>query len=182
MDFNRKYLAIITLVVILAVINVTLAVLYMTKNVDISGGVQTVGSIEAYDEDGVTPLTSYDFSLFTPGGAGVLTKTFFINNTGSVDLYVKWNISSSSIVWTGDLAGEGYEHIEDTDVKYTFFMYKGDETVNIWRPDAPFTTPNYRSVEVGIGRTVTMELTYSGVPATGETFTLVISLYAIDPV
>lgn len=172
----------ITLVAILVISNLGFAILYMTKNVNISGGVQALGAIEVYDEDGVTPLTSYDFSLFTPGEAGVLNKTFFINNTGSVDLYVKWNISSSSIVWTGDLPGEGYEHIEGTDVKYSFRMYKGYPGTNIWRPDAPFTTPNYRSVEVGIGRIVSMELEYSGIPATAGTFTFVISLYAIEPV
>lgn len=175
-------MAIVALVVILAITNVSLAVLYMTKNVNISGGVQTVGAIEVYDEDGVTLLTSYDFPLWNPGEAGILTKTFFINNTGSVDVYVYWNISSSSIVWTGDLTGEGYEHIEGTDVKYAFRMYKGYAGTTIWRPDAEFTTPNYRSVEVGIGRTATMELEYSGIPATAETFTFVISLYARDPV
>ena len=179
---SRKQFAFVALVAILAATNIGLAVLYMTKNVSISGGVQTVGSIEVYDEDGVTPLTSYDFPLWAPGEAGVLTKTFFINNTGSVDVYVVWNISSSSIVWTGDSAGQGYEHIEGTDVKFTFRMYKGQQYDAIWRPDADFTTPNYRSVEVGIGRIVTMELAYSGIPATAETFTLVISFYAIPPV
>lgn len=182
MHLSRKHLAIIALVVVLTVTNIALAAYYMTKNVNISGGVQAVGSIEAYYEDGVTVLTSFDFPLFNPGEAGVLTKSFFINNTGSVDLYVVWNISSSSIVWTGDSTGEGYEHIEGMEVKYTFRMYKGYPGSDIWRPDADFTTPNYRSVEVGIGRIVTMELTYSGIPATGEEFTLVISLYAIDPV
>jgi len=175
-------LAIVALVVILVITNVSLAVLYMTKNVDISGGVQTVGAIEVYDEDGVTPLTSVDFPLWNPGEAGILTKTFFVNNTGSVDVYVYWNISSSSIVWTGDVFGEYYEHIEGTDVKYAFRMYKGYPGPNIWRPDADFSTPNYRSVEVGIGRVCSMELEYSGIPATAETFTFVISLYVIDPV
>ena len=180
MHLSRKHLAIIVLATILVVTNIAFAVLYMTKNLNISGGVQTVGAIEVYDSDGVTPLTSYDFPRWNPGEGGTLTKKLFINNTGNVPVYVYWNISSSSIVWTGDSTATCYEHIEGIDIKYTFRMYKtyGD----IFKPDAEFTTPSYRNVDIGIGREVNMELVYSGIPATAETFTFVVTFYARDPV
>ena len=179
MHFSRKHLAIIALVVILAVTNVTLAVqLYMTKSVNISGGVQTVGTIEVYDEDGTTPLTSYDFPLWNPGEGGLLTKNFFINNTGNVMVYVYWNISSSSIVWTQDYGGEGYENMEDSYIKYTFYMYKNYAEAQRWRPDEAWASPNAVGLDVGKGKMVTMELLYTGEPATAGTFTLVTSFYA----
>jgi hypothetical protein len=70
MHLSRKTIAVIALVIILAATNVALALLYMTKNVNLTGGVSAVGAIEIYQEDGVTPLTSHDFPLFIGGTAG----------------------------------------------------------------------------------------------------------------
>ena len=50
MQFSRKSIAIIALVIILVASNVAFAVLYMTKNLNITGGVSVVGSIELYED------------------------------------------------------------------------------------------------------------------------------------
>ena len=92
---RKQFLAIIALMLMLITSSVAFAVLYMTKSVTITGGVSVVGAIEVYDEDGVTPLTDYDFSLFTGGTPESLQKYFFINNMGNQPVYVYWNISST---------------------------------------------------------------------------------------
>jgi hypothetical protein len=89
MRLSKKQLAIIALVICLASSSVTYAVLFMARHVDFSGGIiATEGTIEVYDDDGTTPLTAYDFSLFTGGIADYKYKAFFINNTGTVPVYV----------------------------------------------------------------------------------------------
>jgi fermentation-respiration switch protein FrsA (DUF1100 family) len=176
MQFSKKNLAIIGLVIILAATNVAFAVLYMTKNVNISGGVATVGAIEVYGADGVTPLLSYGFPLFTGGTYQVFTTDFFINNTGNVAVYVDWNISSSSITWTA--WASGYGHMEDSVYKYDFSIYNPD-LGDHWAPN-DYTYPEYLWLSPGQGQRLQIYFTYYGSPNTPETFTLVMSFYAWD--
>lgn len=174
MQSSKKNMAIIALVIILAASNVALAVLYMTKNVNISGGVSVLGAIELYEEDGVTPFTSYDFPLFTGGTVGNFFKYFFINNTGNQPVYVYWNISSSSITWGADAFG--YYHAEGGYGKYYFQLYNATTTF------APkeYVTPGVIHLDVGAGQRCYILLNYQGSPNTAETFTLVMTFYAQD--
>jgi hypothetical protein len=175
MQFSKKNIAIVALVLILAASNIAFAVLYMTKNVSISGGVATAGAIEIYDSDGTTPLTSYDFPLFTGGTSQGFTRNFFVNNTGNTPVYVYWNISSSSITWAVHV--NGYDHMENG-VKYSFIIINPD-TMYGWSPN-DFPTPEALYLGVGEGQLRQIGLYYSGEPNTAETFTLVMSFYAQD--
>jgi len=73
MKLSKKQLALIALVIVLVISNIAFAVLYMTRDVTITGGVSTVGSIEVYKDDGTTLLTSIDFPNFT-GGVGARAR------------------------------------------------------------------------------------------------------------
>lgn len=183
MHLSKKHLAIVALTVILVVTNIAFAVLYMTKSVNISGGViEAVGAIEVYDSDGVSPLASCDFPLFTAGGTWTgFTKNFFINNTGSQPVYVYWNISSSSIVWKPWM-DVGYYHSEGTvEIKYSFKIFSSwtPDPIHEWTPNDG-TTPEALYLGVDAGKQLQISLGYSGNPATAETFTLVMSFYAQD--
>lgn len=177
MQFSRKTIAIIALVIILVASNVAFAVLYMTKNVNITGGVSVVGSIELYEDDGVTPFTSYDFPLFIGGQSESFDIYFFINNTGNQPVYIYWNISSSSIVWFAESQGYGYIHNENGDAKYGFGLWNA--TGDDWSPNG-YVTPDALYIGVGEGQRIRMHLGYTGAPNTPETFTLVASFYAQD--
>lgn len=178
MQFSRKTIAIIALVIILAASNVAFAVLYMTKNVNITGGVSAVGAIEIYQEDGVTPLTSYDFPLFTGGTAGPQYLDFFVNNTGNQPVYVTWNISASSISW--EIALDGHRHWENSVIKYWCQLYREEIPGSYWYPYTTGTPQETVFLAVGAGIKIRLWLTYTGQPATAETFSLVISFYAKD--
>ena len=106
----------VALVFLLATSSVVFAALYMTKDVEITGGVSVVGAIEVYDDDGTTVLTSFTFPNFTGGVSDMYTKQIFINNTGNQPVYVYWNISTSSISW-GKFSSQ-YYHEEAVTYKY----------------------------------------------------------------
>ena len=162
------------LVVVLAATNIALAVLYMSKNVNISGGVSAVGAIQVYDMDGITPLTGYDFPLFSMGTQESLSRYFFINNTGNQPVYVSWNISSSSIEWS--IVNNEYCHFEDSTMKYKFLTEQRlpSALYQWWAPN----TSLY--LGVGEGKQVQNHLWYSGEPMTAEIFTLMLTFYAQD--
>lgn len=171
MKLSKKQLALIALVIVLVISNVAFAVLYMTRDVTITGGVSVVGSIEVYEDDGVTVLTSFDFDNFTGGVAQMPTLDFFINNTGNQPLYVYWNISTSSIAWSK--VTEVYRHSEAATHKYTFAIYNA--TFDFWTPDT-----EARILEVDQSIQETFELTYTGDPVTAGTFSLTVTFYAKD--
>lgn len=176
MQFSKKNLAIIALVIILAASNVAFAVLYMTKNLNITGGVATMGAIMVYSDDGITPLTDFDFPLATPGVGLSYTLHFFINNTGNSPVYVYYNISSSSIGWTPD--SYGYTHQEGGYTKYylrplIWYPAYGD----YWSP-REILPPESVFLNTGYGREVELEYMYSGIPNTAETFSFVFTFYA----
>ena len=171
MKLGKKRLALIALVVALAIGNLVLAILYVTRDVDITGGVSTIGSIEVYQNDGVTVLTSFDFDNFTGGVSQTRLMPFFINNTGNQPLYVYWNISTSSIAWSQVV--DTYHHTEEATHKYTFGIYNG--TVDHWTPET-----EARILEVGQDISETFQLYYTGNPVTAETFSFTVTFYAKD--
>ena len=171
MRLSKKRLALIALVVALAIGNITFAILYMTRDVNITGGVSKVGSIEVYQDDGVTVLTSFDFPNFTGGVARIELFWFFINNTGNQPVYVYWNISTSSISWTN--MSTGYIHEESAITKYSFTIFNG--TSEYWVPDT-----EARIIPVGQAVHERMRLWYFGEPSTAETFSFTVTFYAKD--
>jgi len=171
MKLSKKQLALIALVIVLVISNIAFAVLYMTRDVTITGGVSVVGSIEVYEDDGVTVLTSFDFDNFTGGVAQVRMLDFFINNTGNQPLYVYWNISASSIAWSK--VTEAYRHFEEATHKYSCAIYNA--TFDFWTPDI-----EARMIQVDQSIQETFELQYIGDPVTAGTFSLTMTFYARD--
>ncbi len=178
MKLSRKQLALIALAIALIISNITLAVLYMTKDVDITGGVSVVGAIEVYDDDGVTLLTSYEFPNFTGGVGASAFKNFFINNTGNQPVYVYWNISSSSITWIAN--AQGYGGYSPT-LKYYFNIMTSwsPDPADNWAPN-DYTTPEALYLGVGEGKELRINHQYTGSPNTAEVYSLVMSFYAED--
>jgi len=163
------------LIIVLVISNIAFATLFLTKLVGAGNVVSVVGAIEVYDSDGVSPLTNYDFPLFTGGAADTFLKYFFVNNTGNQPVYVYWNISTSSIAWetrTPNL--DAYDHYEDGTRKYGVAIRQDFSTpTDYWHPNREAI---FLSVSEGIK--LRLELYYTGEPNTAETFTMTISFYA----
>jgi hypothetical protein len=179
MKFSKKQLVIIAVVAILAIANVALAVLYMTRNVDISGGVSVIGDIEVYEDDGTTTLTSFDFPNFTGAIGEVKYLYFFVNNTGNVPVYVYWNISASSLVgWTP--TASGYQYNESSVQKYAYYMQSSwSPSIDYWAPN-DHSSPESLYLGVGEGNYCRVHHAYTGSPITDEVYTLTMSFYAED--
>jgi len=155
------------------------ASLYFTKHVDADNGVSVDGTIEAYDSDGVSPLTNYDFPLFTGGTAETCLKDFFVNNTGNQPVAVYWNVTASSIFWEVRATPypDVYDCYEDNIWKYSFGIRQDFATsADYWYPDGEGVF-----LGVGEGTKLRFELHYTGEPNTAETFTMAISFYARHP-
>lgn len=166
-------MAIIAVISILAVTNIALAVLYMTKTVSISGGVSVVGLIEVYDADGTTPLTNINFANFTGSTIESRDNFFFINNTGTVDVFVYWNMSASSISWV-QANGNYYSHLENDVEVFQFSVL--DRGGMYWRPDTQhLMIPAKSSLQH-----FDFHLGYNGNAETSEKFTLSVTFYATD--
>jgi hypothetical protein len=164
-------------ILILGFSNVVFALLYMSRDVDITGGVSVVGSIEVYEIDGVTVMTSYDFLNFTGGVEEISYKEFFINNTGNQPVYVHWNISSSSLTW--QLMAEGYMYVENLVDKYLLMIEANWTTISdFWGPINGGLPPLH--IPVGEGKHLRFYLWYSGTPNTAEAFSLTVTFYAED--
>lgn len=164
-------MALIALVAVLVVSNIAFAVLYMTRDVNITAGVESAqGSIEVYQGDGVTVLTSFDYPNFTAGVYNEWTQDFFINNTGNTPVYVYWNMSTSSIPWY-EVAGS-YYHDEAATTKYSFYI---TNTSVQW-------VPNVGGWEILVDQAFygEMNLIYWGTPKTTETFSFTVTFYARD--
>ncbi len=162
--------------IIVSVIGNTVVVaLLLAEQADAANVMSVVGSIEVYDSDGETPMTSYDFPLFTGGSAETFTKDFFVNNTGNQPVYVYWNISESSIVWEAHtLHLDMYDHFEGDMWKYSFGIRQDfSPPTDYWRPDVEAIF-----LSVGAGIKLRCELCYTGEPNTAETFTMTLSLRA----
>jgi hypothetical protein len=170
---KKKSILIIAAFVILILINVTFAVLYLTRDVNITGGVSVNGDMQVYDDDGVTVLTSFDFTNFTGGVSEEKEQVFFINNTGNQPLYVYWNISASSLPIDWNIDTYYYRYYEDYSyLKYTFAI---DNVTDFWIPES-----DAREIPVGESIQEIFSLWYSGNPVTAETFSMTVTFYARD--
>lgn len=167
------------IIIVLILSSTIFAALYFTKNVDAGNGVSVDGAIEVYDSDGVSPLTSNDFPLFTGGTAETFLKDFFINNTGNQPISVYWNAPTSSIFWEIRTTPypDVYDCYEDNIWKYSFGIRQDFvASADYWYPDG-------EGVFLGVGEGIKLrfELYYTGEPNTAETFTMAISFYARQP-
>jgi len=163
------------LIIVLVISNIAFATLFLTKLVGAGNVVSVIGAIEVYDSDGVSPLTSYDFPLFTGAVAETFLKYFFVNNTGNQPVYVYWNISTSSIAWEARTPNlDVYDYCEDSTWKYSFGIRQDFLTpTDYWHPDR-------EAIFLGVSEGIKLrfELYYTGEPNTAETFTMTISFYA----
>jgi hypothetical protein len=175
MKFSKKLLTVLVGVILtLGVGNVAFALLFMSRDVNITGGVSTVGSIELYEEDGVTVFTSYSYPNFTGGLPEISTKTFLIINTGNQLVNVFWNISSSSLTWNPTI--DGYVYYEDGYEKYNYQLQDVPQQQYIAPQDS--TSPGGVLLAPGETREMLIVHTYLGYPKTAETYSLTMTFYA----
>ena len=166
------------LIVTLMVCSVALVALCFTKQAEAANKVVTTGEIEVYGEDGLSPMASYDFSLFKAGISGTHFNCFFVKNTGRLPVWVKWSITTSSIVWKPNVKHgfRGYYHYEGGVCKYSFGIRQEFRVVG------GYLAPESNSflLEGGKRAKLWFELSYTGKPSTAETFTLTVSFCAIS--
>jgi hypothetical protein len=149
----------------------------MQKQVDITGGIEAMGNIAVYDDDGETLFESYTFSNFTPGDYETRFKNFFINNTGNAPVYVTWNMSDSTLTWK--CISPGYRY--PTTTPYTFWFDLYIVLVGTWEPY--ITGIQGASVLIGVGQGVEFYIRYeyvSGGDTSPLTHDLKINFYAED--
>ena len=164
------------LIIWLLVSSTVFSTLHFTKYVDTGNGVSVEGTIEVYDSDGVSPLTSYDFPLFTGGTAETFLKNFFISNTGNQPVSVYWNVAASSVFWQVKATPfpDMYDCYEDNVWKYRFGIRQDFvASADYWHPDGEAVF-----LEVGAKIRLQFEVYYTGEPNTAETFTMAISFCA----
>lgn len=167
------------LILVLLVSNLVLAALFLLKPVSAHNGISTAGEIAVYDSDGTTPLTGYDFPLFSGGLTDTFTKRFFIRNVGSDPVSVYWNITGSSISWELRAAPclNVYDHYEEGFLKFSFGVTQGSTV------PADYWHPSWEAILLGADEEVELgfELHYTGEPNTAEIFAMTVSFYAAQP-
>ena len=181
MRITKKKIALIALILTLAATNATLAVMYLQKDVSITGGVATQGAIEIYQADGTTPLTTLDFPLFT-ADPSTHTVTFYVENTGNVATVVYWDISNTNPAdWAKDLSEESYIFTETGNPKYRFSINKQvvpDASTGLWKPSV--TPGNGITLDVGQNAELTIDLMHFTDVNTPGTFSFTLSFFAND--
>jgi hypothetical protein len=174
MKLDGKQLIVIGVILVLVYLNIAIASLYMTKSVTMTGGVSAVGAIQVYDSDGVTPLTNIALDNFTPGTPSAINRDFFINNTGNQEVYVHWNMSSSTIAWNNDSLR--YYHMENGVSKYRLEIWS--YTLHgSWCPSASNSTNTFY-LEAGERAEFRFGFTYTDYSNAAETFSLTVTFYA----
>lgn len=179
MKLSKKQLTIlIGFILLLGVGNVALAILYMSRDLEITGGIDAVGQIEIYDSDAETVLTNVDFPNFTGSIGDTHLQLFYINNTGNQPLNVTWEISASSFTWLP--ISVGYDYWESGAQKY--ILQIETNIAASWVPLAPldYATPGILQLAVGESAWMRMSLQYGGYPNLAETFSFTITFYAED--
>ncbi len=182
---KKQILGIIALLITLTSTSVAFAVIYMTKSVNITGGVSVVGAIEVYEDDGTTPLTSYDFPNFTGGQGLNQFMNFFINNTGNQPVYVYWNMSSASSTtsayWTATSMGySGWEGSPPPINKYGFYIATSWPSPYVYWASNEWTTPGVLYLDVGEGKELRIFHSYTGLVVTAELYSFTLNFYAED--
>ncbi len=179
---NKKQWAIIALILALVATNVTVAALFMNRDVTISGGVRTEGAIQVYDETGEAVMTTYDFPEFTSTSGTTYSKQFFVNNTGNVPVFVYWDIFNPIPASWSVAEGEDYYIFqENSNMKFRFTINKVDVPVGgtgYWQPT--YSTGHGVSLGVGQGGKFSIDLYYNTTVNTAGDFSFVLSFSAHD--
>ncbi len=182
MHLNKKQWAIIALILALIATNVTVAALFMNRDVTISGGVRTEGAIQVYDETGETVMTTYDFPEFTSTSGNTYSKQFFVNNTGNAPVVVYWGIFNPiPTSWSIPEHENYYILQEDNNMKFQFTIYKTDipgGSTGYWQPT--YSTGHGVSLGVGQGGKFSIDLLYNRTINTAGDFSFLLSFSAYD--
>lgn len=186
MQLTKKLVAIVALILTLSSTTVAFAVLYMNKDVTVSGGVAASGTIAIYKEDGITEMTSIPIPLFQ-GTSHTNTTFFWVKNIGNMPVAVYWNISNADPNnWAIDVPGgsQAYTFTETAQTKYRLTIdniLNPDSTpgTGVWNPDP---TGN-QVVNLNAGQTAkfAMDLLHYQAVNTAGTFSFVLSFYARTP-
>lgn len=180
---SKKRVAIIALLLTLGVTNVALAVMYLNKDVTISGGVASSGAIAIYQADGQTEMTSIAFDPFQ-GTQQSATQFFFVNNTGNVPVAVYWRISNCNPDnWAIESGGQAYRYAENDQSKFRFSINNqvfpdGTPGVGLWNPDP--TGTEVVTLGVGQGAKFGIDLVHYVEVNTPGTFSFILSFYPKD--
>jgi hypothetical protein len=183
---SKRQIAIFAVIVALATANIAMAAFYMNRDVTVSGGVKSSGTIEIYKDDGQTVMTSVPIPLFE-GGTHSNTTYFWVNNTGNMPVAVYWNISfGAPNSWAIDMdtGGQAYVFTETSQIKYRLSINNkinpdGSQGTGTWNPDPTGT----QAVNIGVGQGAkfSMDLIHYVAVNTPGTFSFVLSFYARTP-
>jgi hypothetical protein len=184
MHLSKSKIVILIAILTLAATNIALAAFYMNRDVTVSGGVATSGTIEIYKEDGLTPMTAIPIPLFQ--GTTHTNSTFFwVKNIGNMPVAVYWNISSANPnSWTLESGGQAYIFTETSQTKYRLCIWNkqnpdGSQGTGTWNPDPEGAVV----VNLNPGQTAQFAmdlLHFTEVNAPG-TFSFVLSFYSRTP-
>ena len=112
----------------------------MTKNVTVTGGVATSGTIETYEEDQTTTMTAIAMPDFPATSDQSINHFFWIKNTGNVQVKVYWYISSGNPSWSLDTGTQTYISQENSQTKFRLAISNqqnpdGSQGTGYWNPD-----------------------------------------------
>jgi hypothetical protein len=179
---SKKRAVLLALVMVLIGTNIAVAAWNVTKQLNITGGVQTFGDIAVYNQADTQAITNFDFNLFTGGASNTQNFFFRIRNTGNVQALVTWEISASSITWTVDAIDtkDYYRNIVGSETKYTLKINKQDPLSGKWAPKTATQPEGSKDIVINPGQSVLLaiELWYNGAVNVPETFSLTASFYA----
>jgi hypothetical protein len=179
---QKKTAGIVALVLTLLSTNIALAIVYMTKTVTITGGVAETGTIEVYQENAETTLTTIAISQFQ-GTTHSNYTYFWINNTGNMPVKINWEITNPNPTgWTIDTPNQGYIFTENTNTKYTFSINNqinpdGTPGTGKWLPDPTGTTQTI-TIPVGKAAKFSMDLIHNQAVNTPGDFSFGLSFTA----
>jgi hypothetical protein len=156
----------------------------MNRDVMITGGVKSVGTIEIYENDETTIMNGFGFPEFE-GTYQSDNHFFWIKNTGNQQVEVYWKISTANPNnWEISLDTGNYVYKENSQNKYNFVISNqigtdGNPATGLWNPD-----PNGNIVVLlGAGQKAKFAMTLSHNIAinTPGSFSFVLSFYAQSP-
>ena len=121
----KKKAVLVTAVLAAILIGAVIADLLLTKEINTTMEVKPEVSMDVYDVDGVTPLTSialgqfpWDSLFYFPGHlAGVPSEYYFINNTDQQSFYIAFDVSNCP-----------------PNVGFEFWVKRGDKTEWAYMP------------------------------------------------
>jgi len=179
---SKKQAGILAIAIVLIATNVALAAWTLTRELAITGGVQTLGEITVYNPEETQAISNFDFNLFTGGLTSTQNLFFHIRNTGNTPALVTWEISTSSNTWTVDATStkDYYRNIVESNTKYTLKINKQSPLSGIWAPKTAVEPEGSRQIVIDPGQSaaLALELWYNGAINVPDTFSLTVSFYA----